>query len=53
VADLAIGDLRDDEIDAAVVLWGEAGLTRPWNDSQTDARLGSVVSYWIPKSGIE
>jgi ribosomal protein S18 acetylase RimI-like enzyme len=39
VADLAIGDLRADEIDAAVALWREVGLTRPWNDPHADARL--------------
>jgi ribosomal protein S18 acetylase RimI-like enzyme len=39
VPDLAIGELRADEIDAAVVLWREAGLTRPWNDPHADARL--------------
>lgn len=37
--DLVIGDLRADEIEAAVALWREAGLTRPWNDPHTDARL--------------
>ncbi len=39
MAELIIGDLRPDEIDAAVELWREAGLTRPWNDPHADARL--------------
>jgi ribosomal protein S18 acetylase RimI-like enzyme len=39
VADLIIGDLREDEIDAAVDLWRAANLTRPWNDPHADARL--------------
>jgi len=39
VADLAIEDLREDEIDAAVELWREVNLTRPWNDPHADARL--------------
>ncbi len=36
---LAIGDLRTDEIEAAVALWEEAGLTRPWNDPRADIAL--------------
>ena len=39
MADLIIGALLDDEIEAAVTLWQEAGLTRPWNDPRADARL--------------
>jgi ribosomal protein S18 acetylase RimI-like enzyme len=39
VPDLVIADLREDEIDAAVDLWREANLTRPWNDPHADARL--------------
>ncbi len=39
MADLIIGDLREDEIDAAVDLWRAANLTRPWNDPHADARL--------------
>jgi len=39
VADLVISDLGEDEIDAAVDLWREVNLTRPWNDPHADARL--------------
>jgi hypothetical protein len=39
MAELIIGDLREDEIDAAVDLWRAANLTRPWNDPHADARL--------------
>jgi ribosomal protein S18 acetylase RimI-like enzyme len=39
VAELEIGDLREDEIDAAVDLWRAVNLTRPWNDPHADARL--------------
>ena len=39
MAELVIGELRADEIDAAVELWRQAGLTRPWNDPHADARL--------------
>ena len=39
MADLVISDLGDDEIDAAVDLWREVNLTRPWNDPHADARL--------------
>lgn len=34
-----IGDLRADEIEAAVALWEAAGLVRPWNDPRADIRL--------------
>ena len=37
--ELAIADLRPDEIEAAVALWEACGLTRPWNDPRADARL--------------
>ncbi|GAC1330070.1 MAG: GNAT family acetyltransferase [Beijerinckiaceae bacterium] len=36
---LTISDLRSDEIPAAVALWEEAGLLRPWNDPRADAEL--------------
>lgn len=36
---LSIGDLRQDEIAAAVALWQAAGLTRPWNDPKADIAL--------------
>jgi hypothetical protein len=36
---IAIGPLVDAEIEQAVALWREAGLTRPWNDPLVDARL--------------
>ena len=39
MADLIVSDLREDEIDAAVGLWREVNLTRPWNDPHADARL--------------
>lgn len=36
---LAISDLRADETEAAVALWEECGLTRPWNDPRADIAL--------------
>ena len=39
LGDLVVTDLNAGEIDAVVALWGEAGLTRPWNDPHADARL--------------
>ena len=35
-ARLEIGPLSPAESEAAVALWREAGLTRPWNDPQAD-----------------
>jgi ribosomal protein S18 acetylase RimI-like enzyme len=37
--DAAIGELTEAESEAAVALWTEAGLTRPWNDPRADIRL--------------
>lgn len=37
IAAIEIDVLRDDEIEAAVALWRDAGLTRPWNDPRADA----------------
>jgi ribosomal protein S18 acetylase RimI-like enzyme len=34
-----IGELREAEIEAAVDLWRESGLLRPWNDPRADIRL--------------
>ena len=34
-----ISPLRDNEIEAAIALWEDVGLTRPWNDPHTDIRL--------------
>jgi len=39
VADLVIGFLAESEIEAAVALWREADLLRPWNDPRADIRL--------------
>ena len=36
---LEIGELREAEVEAAVALWREAGLLRPWNDPYADIRL--------------
>ena len=38
MAELEISDLRADEVEAAIAIWREAGLTRPWNDPHADAR---------------
>ena len=38
-ASVEIGELREGEIEAAVALWREAGLLRPWNDPRADIRL--------------
>jgi ribosomal protein S18 acetylase RimI-like enzyme len=37
-ADVVIGELDEAEIGAAVALWEEAGLLRPWNDPRADIR---------------
>jgi ribosomal protein S18 acetylase RimI-like enzyme len=37
--DVTIGDLRVDEAPAAIALWEQCGLTRPWNDPLADLRL--------------
>jgi ribosomal protein S18 acetylase RimI-like enzyme len=34
-----ISTLREDEIEAAIALWRETNLTRPWNDPYADIRL--------------
>ncbi len=36
---LQIDILRDDEAEAAVALWEDLRLTRPWNDPRSDIRL--------------
>jgi ribosomal protein S18 acetylase RimI-like enzyme len=38
IPDLRITDLPEDLFAAAVGLWHEAGLTRPWNDPLADLR---------------
>jgi hypothetical protein len=38
-AALGIGALEPFEIEAAVKIWGEAGLLRPWNDPRQDIRV--------------
>lgn len=35
-AEVEIRDLRRQEVDSAVALWQECGLTRPWNDPHAD-----------------
>jgi ribosomal protein S18 acetylase RimI-like enzyme len=35
---MKIGELAPAEIEAAVALWEETGLTRPWNDPRADLR---------------
>jgi len=39
VSALDISPLLPSEAEAAVALWEEAGLTRPWNDPRADIRL--------------
>jgi ribosomal protein S18 acetylase RimI-like enzyme len=39
VSALDISPLLPGEAEAAVALWEEAGLTRPWNDPRADIRL--------------
>jgi hypothetical protein len=41
-AAVEIGELCEAEIEAAVALWREAGLLRPWNDPRADIRLALV-----------
>lgn len=36
---LVISDLSPDEIPAAIAIWKEAGLLRPWNDPHADSAL--------------
>jgi hypothetical protein len=38
-AQVEIGQLSEAEIEAAVALWEEGGLLRPWNDPRADIRL--------------
>ena len=38
-AELVIASLVESEIEAAVALWREIGLWRPWNDPHADIRL--------------
>ena len=38
-ATIEIGELREAEAEAAIALWREAGLLRPWNDPRADIRL--------------
>jgi len=38
-ASVELGALCEAEIEAAVALWREAGLLRPWNDPRADIRL--------------
>ena len=38
-APLEFGTLDEAESEAAVALWEEAGLTRPWNDPRADIKL--------------
>ncbi len=38
-ATVEISELCEAEIEAAVALWREAGLWRPWNDPHADIRL--------------
>ncbi|MGO4869468.1 MAG: GNAT family acetyltransferase [Roseiarcus sp.] len=38
-ATIEIGELSEAESDAAVALWEEGGLIRPWNDPRADIRL--------------
>lgn len=40
---MEIRDLRPHERDAAVVLWAECGLTRPWNDPRADLARALVT----------
>jgi ribosomal protein S18 acetylase RimI-like enzyme len=38
-ATIEIGELSEAETEAAVALWRECGLIRPWNDPRADIRL--------------
>jgi ribosomal protein S18 acetylase RimI-like enzyme len=38
-ATIEIGELQETESEAAVALWEECGLIRPWNDPRADIRL--------------
>ena len=42
----SIGELSENETEAAVALWDQAGLLRPWNDPRADIKLamGSPAS---------
>ena len=42
VSALDVSPLSPGEAEAAVALWEEAGLTRPWNDPRADIRLALV-----------
>jgi len=36
---LAIADIADADVEAAIALWQRCGLTRPWNDPASDIAL--------------
>lgn len=40
---MEIRSLTDADVAQAVALWRETGLTRPWNDPQTDIRRARAV----------
>lgn len=54
-ATVEIGDLTEAEIEAAVALWEEAGLIRPWNDPRADIRLalaGPTSTVLVSRAGV-
>jgi len=50
---MEIAPLRAEHIDAAVALWREAGLTRPWNDPHADLRRALTVPCSTVLAAIE
>lgn len=51
---LRTGEIRDDEVPAIVALWQACGLTRPWNDPETDitfARRGPNSAVLVLRDG--
>ena len=47
---ITIRDMRDDDLDQVVALWHAAGVSRPWNDPQTDiafARRGPHATVLV------
>jgi ribosomal protein S18 acetylase RimI-like enzyme len=35
---MGVEEVTDDDMQAVTALWGEVGLTRPWNDPESDFR---------------
>jgi ribosomal protein S18 acetylase RimI-like enzyme len=50
---MLIGPLHPDHHDAAIQLWHDAGLTRPWNDPEQDLRRAVAGPASTVLAGLE